>query len=257
MPTFNSKNTQIHYRVDGNPVNPALLLSNSLGTDLTMWDNQVNALYDDFYIIRYDTRGHGLSGRKFESFGFDELGLDVLRLIQHLDLSSVNFCGISMGGLVGQWLAINAPDRLTKLVLANTASKIGTTEAWHNRANSVLASGIDPVADTAASRWFSDHFVATHPVDVARLISMLRQTSPRVYADCCMCLGDADFSDGIKTISSPTLVIAGAFDPVTTVVNAEFLTKAIPDSNMVTLNASHLSNVEASDEFNTILKSFL
>lgn len=257
MPYINTNNTQIHYQVIGNPTRPALLFSNSLGTDLSLWDAQASALSDEFFIIRYDTRGHGLSSRDSEPFGLDTLGLDVLKLIEHLSLPQVHFCGISMGGLIGQWLAIHAPERLSKLIVANTAAKIGTEEGWVSRANTILESGMDPIADTAASRWFTNDFVAKHAVDVARLVSMLRQTNPRLYAYCCLALGSADLRHSVRTISNPTLAIAGELDPVTTVSDAVFLCQEITGAQMITLPASHLSNIEAPNEFTATIRSFL
>lgn len=257
MPFLNKSDMRIHYQLNGDPTRPALLFSNSLGTDLSMWDAQVNALSDDFYIIRYDTRGHGHSSRDGNPFGFDALGLDVLELMDHLSLSQVHFCGISMGGLIGQWLAIYAPERLTKLIIANTAAKIGTEEGWVSRANIILESGIDPIADSAASRWFTPDFVASHAVDVARLVSMLRQTNPRLYAYCCLALGSTDFRESINAISMPTLVIAGESDPVTTINDANFLCQEISGAKLSVLPASHLSNIEAQDRYTSALKEFL
>lgn len=257
MSYLNTNGTQIHYRLDGNPSRPALLFSNSLGTDLSMWDAQVQALSDDFCIIRYDTRGHGHSSRDGNPFDLDTLGLDVLALIEHLSVPHVHFCGISMGGLIGQWLAINAPEKLSSLIIANTSAKIGTDEGWMSRANSILESGMNPIADSAASRWFTADFVATHAVDVARLVSMLRQTNPRLYAYCCLALGGADLRDKIHNISTPTLVVAGEFDPVTTVTDAKFLHQGIAGSTLVVLQASHLSNVEKPIAFNNALIQFM
>ncbi|MGV1016243.1 MAG: 3-oxoadipate enol-lactonase [Fluviibacter phosphoraccumulans] len=257
MPFLNKSDTRIHYQLNGNPTRPALLFSNSLGTDLSMWDAQVNALSDDFYIIRYDTRGHGHSSRDGNPFGLAALGIDVLELMDHLSLSQVHFCGISMGGLIGQWLAIHASDRLSKLIIANTAAKIGTEEGWISRANTILESGVDPIADSAASRWFTPDFVASHAVDVARLVSMLRQTNPRLYAYCCSAIGGSDLRETVRNIMAHTLVIAGEFDPVTTVNDADYLCEKIAGAQMVTLPASHLSNIEAQNEFNSAIKDFL
>lgn len=257
MPKLTTSSTQINYQVNGNPTRPALLFSNSLGTDLSMWDAQANELSDDFYVIRYDTRGHGHSSRDSAPFGLDTLGLDVLALMDHLSLPQACFCGISMGGLIGQWLAVHTPERLTKLVIANTAAKIGTEEGWVSRANTILESGMDPVADSAASRWFTADYVLSNPVDVARLVSMLRQTNPRLYAYCCLALGSTDLRESIHAISTPTLVIAGKADPVTTVQDGEYLCQEIRGATLAVLPTSHLSNIEAQDEFTSALKTFL
>lgn len=257
MAHFNTNTTKIHYQVNGDPGHRAILFSNSLGTDLSMWDAQAKALSDAFFVIRYDTRGHGCSSRDSEPFGLDTLGLDVLALLDHLSIPQAHFCGISMGGLIGQWLGIHAPDRFSTLTIANTAAKIGTEEGWVGRANTILESGMDPIADSAASRWFTSEYVATHAVDVARLVSMLRQTNPRLYAYCCIALGSADLRPTVNAITTPTMIIAGDFDPVTTVADATFLNQEINGSKMITLPASHLSNVEAEHAFTNALMNFV
>jgi 3-oxoadipate enol-lactonase len=257
MPYLHSNNTQIHYQLDGAPTRPALLFSNSLGTDVSMWDAQVGALADDFHVIRYDTRGHGKSSRDGSAFGLDSLGLDVLALMDHLSIPQVHFCGISMGGLIGQWLGVHAGHRLSKLMIANTAAKIGTEEGWGSRVNTIFESGMDLIADGAASRWFTSSFVSKHPVDVARMVSVLRQTNPKMYTYCCQALGSTDLRTSVRTIATPTLVIAGEFDPVTTVDDAEFLRNEITGSHMFTLPASHLSNIEAQHKFTETIRKFL
>lgn len=257
MPKFTTSSTQIHYQVNGNPTRPALLFSNSLGTDLTMWDAQANALSDDFYVIRYDTRGHGHSSRDGARFGIDSLGLDVLALMDHLSLNQVIFCGISMGGLIGQWLALNRPERLDKLIIANTATKIGKEEGWLSRANAVLESGMDSVADGAAARWFTPGFVTSQATLVSGMIETLRHTDARQYAYCCLALANTDFRRTINRIKSPTLVIGGEHDPVTTMSDAKSMQQAIEASMLCALNASHLSNVEKPGEFNEALNEFL
>ena len=257
MPSIRIDDVELYYQVEGDPARPALLFSNSLGTDLGMWDAQAVALAGDFYLIRYDTRGHGRSSAGSEPVTLGRLGRDVLALLDHLDIARAHFCGISMGGMTGQWLGIHAPRRLDKLVLANTAARIGTPEAWTARAGQVRAGGMDGVADGAAARWFTPAFLAREPHVVARMIARLREQDPEGYAACCDALAAADLRTTVGTVAVQTLVIAGAADPVTTVADAGWMRDRIPGACLVALAASHLSSIEAAPRFTSALAAFL
>jgi 3-oxoadipate enol-lactonase len=248
---------RIHYRLDGDPTRPCLVLSNSLGTDLGMWDAQASALSADFCVVRYDTRGHGRSDGGKLPFDLGLLGRDVIGLLDHLGIASAAFCGISMGGLTGQWLGIRAPQRIDKLVLANTAAKIGSFENWSARARQVRGAGMDAVADGAAARWFTPTFIEREPDTVARLVQTLRAQDPQGYAACCGALADADLRNTVASIAAPTLVIAGQRDPVTTIDDATWLWERIAGAHLVTLPASHISNIEAAEAFTHTLRRFL
>ncbi|MDU3121587.1 MAG: alpha/beta fold hydrolase, partial [Acinetobacter baumannii] len=156
MPSFQSADAQINYQTFGEPSSPALVFSNSLGTNYGMWQKQFNELKDQFFVICYDTRGHGSSSTPNGPYTVEQLGVDVVRLLDHLNVSKAAFCGISMGGLTGQWLAIHYPNRFSHVVVANTAAKIGQEQAWLDRAKLVREQGLQPIAATAASRWFTD-----------------------------------------------------------------------------------------------------
>jgi 3-oxoadipate enol-lactonase len=249
--------TRLHYRLDGDPVRPCLVLSNSLGTGLGMWDAQASALSTDFCVLRYDTRGHGRSDRGRLPFGIGQLGDDVLGLLDHLGIASASFCGISMGGLTGQWLGIHAPRRIERLVLANTAARIGSFDTWSARAGQVRAAGMDAVADGAAARWFTPAFIERAPSTVARLVDALRAQDPRGYAACCDALARADLRDSVAVIAAPTLVVAGEHDPVTTVDDGRRLCERIARAQLVTVPASHISNIEAAEAFTHALRRFL
>ena len=248
---------RLHVRTDGDPARPCIVLSNSLGTDLSMWDPQAAVLARDFYVLRYDTRGHGLSERGTAPATLDRLGRDVVGLLDALAIPRAHFCGISMGGMTGQWLGIHAPHRLAKLVLANTAARIGTPDGWNARAAQVRAGGMDGVADGAAARWFTPAFIARAPHVVARMIARLREQDAEGYAACCDALADADLRAAAGTFAAPTLVIAGAADPVTTVADAEWLRDRIPGAKLVEVAASHLSSIEADMQFTGALAAFL
>ncbi len=248
---------RLHVRADGDPARPCIVLSNSLGTDLSMWDPQAAVLARDYFVLRYDTRGHGLSGRGTAPVTLDRLGRDVVGLLDALAIPRAHFCGISMGGMTGQWLGIHAPQRLDKLVLANTAARIGTHEGWTARAAQVRAAGMDGVADGAAARWFTPAFLAREPHAVARMIARLREQDAQGYAACCDALAHADLRSAIGTIAVPTLIIAGAADPVTTVADAGWLRDRVPGACLVALAASHISSIEAEPQFSGNLAAFL
>ncbi|WP_373986939.1 3-oxoadipate enol-lactonase [Duganella sp. BuS-21] len=247
----------MHYQIDGQPGKPWLMFCNSLGTDLHMWQAQVEFLKNDFRIVRYDTRGHGGSEVVPGAATLAQLGQDVLSLLDSLDIERVHFCGLSMGGAIAQWLGIHAPQRLNKLVVANSAPRIGTPQGWMDRAAQVRASGLDAVADGAAGRWFTPAFIEREPQRVAGLVATLRGGSPQGYASCCDALAAADLHAGLAAIITPTLLIAGDSDPITTVADANAMREQIPAAVLVTLAASHISNIEAEAGFNRALLAFL
>ena len=247
----------VSYQIDGAPGNPWLMLSNSLGTDLRMWRAQAEFFGRDFRILRYDTRGHGGSAVRAGPAGLAQLGRDVLALLDALDIGRTHFCGLSMGGAIAQWLGIYAPQRLHKLVVANSAPRIGTAQGWLDRAAQVRARGLGVVADGAAERWFTPAFAEREPRRVAALVATLRAGSAEGYAACCDALAAADLRGLLPSIGVPTLLIAGASDPVTTVADATVMRAAIPHAAMVTLEASHISNIEAEAAFNLALGEFL
>ena len=257
MPFVQVDDVRLHYRIDGPPARPCVVLSNSLGTDLSMWDPQADLLARDFRVLRYDTRGHGQSGRGSTPVTLARLGRDVVGLLDALAIPRAHFCGISMGGMTGQWLGIHQQQRLMKLVLANTAARIGTPEGWLARAAQVRADGMDGVADGAAARWFTPAFQARAPQLVARMIARLRGQDREGYAACCAALAGADLRGAAASIAVPTLVIAGADDPVTTVADAGSLACQLPTAQLAVVPASHISNLEAAEAFGAALQGFL
>ena len=257
MATISVNGATHHYRCDGDRGRPTVVLSNSLGTDLSMWDAQAAVLARRFHVVRYDTRGHGGSNAPPGRTTIELLGRDVLALLDHLDIERAHVVGLSMGGVIGQWLGVHAAGRLHKLVLANTAARIGTPDAWHARAAAVRAEGMTQVAAGAPGRWFTPGFAARQPVVVGTMQKTLRGLDPEGYAACCEALAVADLSKDVRRIGAPTLVIAGSFDPVTTVGDAQLLSRAIANATMATLPASHLSNIEAPDRFTDAVATFL
>ena len=257
MPIAHINQTEIFFVAEGNPKHPAIVFSNSLGTDHGMWQAQAEALANDFYVIRYDTRGHGRSSSPKGPYQLQELGQDVIALLDFLGIAKAHFCGLSMGGVTGQWLGIHASDRIEKLVVANTAAKVGTTDGWLTRAEVVRAEGLNTIADSAASRWFSPAFIETQAPVIAALIANLRIQNTEGYASCCESLAAADLRDQIALISSPTLIIAGLYDPVTTTSDASLMQEKIKHSQLAALPAAHISNIEAQKLFTRTLIDFL
>lgn len=257
MPTFISNNAEIHYQTFGDHTQPTLVFSNSLGTNFSMWQPQIDALQHDFYIVCYDTRGHGQSSAPQGPYSIDQLGTDVIHLLDHLHIDKAIFCGISMGGLTGQWLAIHHPDRFNHVMVCNTAAKIGQESAWNERAQLVREQGLDGIASTAASRWFTERFIENHADIVTTLSNNLAAGSPEGYASCCEALSQADLREQLKDIRIPVLVVAGSKDPVTTVADGQYMVNNIKSSALFEIDASHISNIEQPEAFNQALKQFI
>jgi len=257
MPFTDFEGIRLHYQISGDSSLPVLVFSNSLGANLSMWEPQLAALDPHFRILRYDHRGHGQSSAPAGPYTIENLGRDVLHLLDAHQIERASFCGISMGGVIGQWLGIQAPDRLHKLILANTAAKIGVPEVWNARIELVLREGLDPVIPGTLERWFTPAFHASHPDAIQATAAMLRAASVPAYAACCAALRDADFRVSLSAISVPTLVLAGRYDPVTTPEDGRYLAENIPAARYAELAAAHLSNVEAATAFNLQMRDFL
>lgn len=245
----------IHYRLDGPEKAPVLVLSNSLGTTLSLWDAQLSELTQRFRVLRYDTHGHGQTTKRGK-VTLSQLGEDVITLLDHLNIEKAHFCGISMGGLTGLWLARFAPERFYSIAVANTAARIGEQANWLSRARTVRSEGMDVVAAGSADRWFTPDYRQHQPATVEQLCHQLAQSDAQGYAECCEALAAADLRAEVAAITLPMLIIAGEHDPVTTVADADYLHQQINGSFLVELPASHLSNVEASDEFTAAIVAF-
>ena len=259
MPTITTADgAKIHYELEGPADGPVLLFSNSLGTNLHMWDDQTAALADSHRILRYDSRGHGKSDAPKGPYSIEMLGRDVLALLDALDLDTVDYCGLSKGGMVGMWLGTNAPERFRKMVYANTSAHMPTREMWADRAAKVRADGVASIGQSIIDRWFTPPFQKNAPDRVAKVSAMIDATPGEGYAACCEAIAEMDQSESIKAISLPVMVIAGADDPSTPPDHAERIAGAIAGARLVVLpDAAHLSNIEQTDLFNTALKEFL
>lgn len=257
MPFAQLRDVRIHYEIAGPENAQALVFSNSLGENLSMWDPQVSPLTKTFRVLRYDTRGHGQSGVTPGPYTIERLALDVVGLLDALHLNRVHFCGLSMGGQTGMCLALKAPERLGKLVLCNTGAKIGTPELWNPRIETVQKKGMAAISAAVVARWFSPAYAAQFP-DVAQTAQrVVESTDPAGYAANCAALREYDAREAVSAIRTSTLVIAGALDVATTPAEGRYLADRIPGAQYVELNAAHLSNIEASDAFTAALRSFL
>jgi 3-oxoadipate enol-lactonase len=247
----------MHYALKAWPGRPALVLSNSLGTDFSMWDPQISEFAKSFRVLRYDTRGHGKSSVTPGPYSAKQLADDVLALTDALKLDCFHFCGLSMGGMTGMWLAANAPQRLNKVVISSASAKFGTPETWTTRIETVRKQGMKPVAAATIERWFTSAFRAKNPANAANIRKMVESVNPEGYIACCAAVRDFDFREQLGNIHAPTLVISGVHDPATTPADGRFLADHIPSARYLELNAAHLSNVEDPDRFTQEVSGFL
>jgi len=244
-------------RVDGEAGAPTLVLSNSLGTNLAMWDAQMPAFSERFRVVRYDSRGHGASAVTPGPYTIERLARDVIALLDTLDIKRAHFCGLSMGGAVGMWLGANVPERIDRLVLCNTSPKIYSPEVWNTRIDTVRKGGVVGIADTVLKGWFTAHFHEREPQTLARMRTMLATAPTEGYVACCAALRDMDQWEMLARIKRPTLVIAGTHDPATPPAAAKRMVESIKGSRYVELDAAHISNVEAADGFTKAVTDFL
>ncbi len=258
MPFVTVDNTRLFYRLEGKADRPVLVLSHSIGTDLGMWAPQVEDLLPHFQVLRYDTRGHGASDVSPGEYSVERLGRDVLGLADALKVPRFAFCGLSLGGAVGQWLALNAPDRVTGLVLANTSPQFGPRANWETRIRTVQEKGMAGIVDLVMQRFFSAETLARGDGYPDAIKSVLLGTDPAGYIGCCAMLRDVDHTRLLKDIRIPTLVIAGDRDVSTPWQgHGEILAREIPGARALHLAAAHLSNLERPRSFTVALLDFL
>jgi 3-oxoadipate enol-lactonase len=257
MPIADLDKVRIHYETTGDPQALTLVLSNSLGTDLSMWEPQVAGFSRFFHLLRYDMRGHGGSSTPPGPYTIQECGMDLLSLLDALHIERAVFCGLSVGGMIGQWLGVHAAQRLVKLVLSNTAARIGSTEMWNARIETVRTEGMAAVAAAAVERWFTPQFRDRNSGVAERIQLMVEAANRDGYAATCAAIRDMDLRGSVEEIEVPTLVIAGDRDPVTSPEEARWLTNAIPRARYLELPAAHLSNLEAPAQFTAAVLQFL
>ena len=257
MPHVRLKEADIYYTLDGPVHGPALVLSNSLGTTSSVWAQQIPCFSQSFRVLRYDTRGHGLSGTSPEPFDFFDLAGDVVGLLNHLEIAKAHFCGISMGGLVGLAMALRDPTRVDRLVLSNTAARIGSAEGWRSRAESVAHSGLEALSSNLIERWLSPAYRHQEPGMTQVLVDMLSRTDQAGYIACCSVLGDADFGDQLPHIQAKALVISGTEDLATTSQQGRDLAAGLLGGQFLEIDAAHIANWERPHQFSQIVSGYL
>jgi 3-oxoadipate enol-lactonase len=235
----------LHYQMEGPPAAPVLVLSHALGLSLAMWDPQVPRLSEQRRLLRYDHRGHGGAPVSPGPYTIEELGRDLLHLLDRLGLKRVSFCGLSLGGMVGIWLGANAPDRIDRLVLCCTAARMLRPDDFAARARQVRQQGMASIADVLVGRWFTPAFAASQPDTVAGVRAMLLATPVEGYAGACEAIARMDLRDDLSRIKAPTLVIAAAEDQSTPPEQGREIAQRMAGAGFVLIpNASHLANLE-------------
>lgn len=257
MPFIETESARFRYELAGPSGAPVLVFSNSLGTDLRMWDGQLSVFKQHFQVLRYDARGQKDSSVTPGPYSIELLAQDVVNLLDGLRIEKASFCGLSMGGMVGMMLAQRFPQRLHKAVLCNTSPKIGTLESWNTRIETVRAGGMEAVADGILERWYTAGFRSSHRSEVDATREMLLESPAKGYVACCAAVRDMDQRETVSAIRVPTLVISGTSDPVTPPADGRFVASQIAGAQFVELPAAHLSNVEAAGLFNQAVEHFL
>ena len=247
----------IHAELEGPQQAPVLMLSNSLGTSLHMWDDQVAPLTRHFRLLRYDRRGHGQSSVPKGPYSMERYGRDVLAVLDALKIDKVNWCGLSMGGMVGQWLGANASSRIDKLILSNTASHFPDKSVWDGRLQLVREKGLAGIVDANMERWFTSEFRERSPQAMARMRDMFLATKVEGYCGCGEAVRDMDLRPLLPNISRPTLVIAGRRDPATTLEAGEYIRDHIPGAKIAVLDAAHIANIEQPKVYADTMLGFL
>jgi 3-oxoadipate enol-lactonase len=258
MPTIKADDgCPIYVEVAGSESAPALMLSNSLGTNLHMWDDQAGELAKHFRLIRYDRRGHGQSGVPQGPYSMERFGRDVIAVLDALNIEKTSWCGLSMGGMVGQWLGANAPDRVDKLILSNTNFYYADKGPWNDRIKFVSDKGLEPMVDANMQRWFTEGFRKSATQQMARMREMFVATKVPGYVGCCEAIRDMDFRSSNPRITAPTMVIVGAQDPATPPSAGEAIKQQIPGAKLTSLDAAHISNMEQPKAYTEAVLNFL
>jgi 3-oxoadipate enol-lactonase len=255
--TLANDGTELAYEVSGRVDCPALIFIHSLGVDRRLWAAQTAAMQDRYRILRVDLRGHGRSGVSIGAYSIEQLAGDVLAVMDHARIERAHLCGISIGGGIAQWLAAEAPQRVDRLILANTAAVFGTAAAWRQRAETALRDGMQALLMPTLERWFTASWRERSPDTCREFGDLFLHTSPQAYAGCCEALAVADLRPSLGKISAPTLVLAGHHDEATTPAAGQIIADAVAGAELAVLDAAHLSPIEQPEAFNAALHTFI
>ncbi|MGH8872513.1 MAG: 3-oxoadipate enol-lactonase [Acidimicrobiia bacterium] len=249
---------ELFWSVSGSALSHPLVMLHSLGADSTMWEPNLGGLSTIRRLISIDLPGHGASSAAPGPYSLDEIAQDVIDAAGAAGAVRFDVCGISLGGLIGLWLAINAPDRVTGLVAANTAARVGTEALWQERIDAVTAGGMESIRDRVVARFFTTQFARRDPEWFARVNGLFAAVDPVGYSGCCAALRDADLRQSVAGIRCPTLIVAGDQDVATPVSESEWLQGQIAGSHLEVIEeAAHLSSLEQPDIFTSVVHRFL
>jgi 3-oxoadipate enol-lactonase len=257
MPVIQANGCPINVEIEGPDNAPVLILSNSLGTTLHMWDGQAGPFTENFRLVRFDRRGHGKSGLAQGPYSMEQLGRDVLAIMDALGIKKTNWCGLSMGGMEGMWLGANAPERFERMVLSNTSSFFPDKKGWNDRIALVRENGVPTFAAPNMERWFTSGFRARNPGAIKKMMEMFSATPLDGYLNCAMAVRDMDHRDLLPKVKVPTLVIIGRHDPATTPEAGDYIFNHIPGAERFVIDAAHISNIEQPQQFNEAVLEFL
>jgi 3-oxoadipate enol-lactonase len=258
VPIADLSNVRLHYQLDGSPDKPVVMLSNSLMSNLTMWDPQLPALLAAFRVLRYDTRGHGDSAVTAAPYSIEQLADDAAALIEHTAVGAVHFVGLSMGGMIGQQLAVRHPEKVLSLSLCDTASEMPTQAMWNDRIQTAREKGIAGLVEGTIKRWFVSDFIAAEPETIAAVQRMILTTPLEGYIGCASAVRDMSQTHLLKQITAPTQVIVGRDDPACTLAQSQVLQREIAGANLHVIDdAAHLSNIEKPAVFTALLVDFI
>ncbi|MGA0597993.1 3-oxoadipate enol-lactonase [Enterovirga sp. CN4-39] len=257
MPYIEIQGESFHVQIDGAEGNPVLLLSNSLSSDMTMWEDQLPTWAERFRVVRYDQRGHGKSVVSPGPYSIAQLGRDAIAVLDALGIEKAHWCGLSLGGMVGMWVLTHAGHRIDRAVLANTAARMAPPDLWNGRMRLARSGGMEATVEPTITRWFPQEFRERAPATMDRMRAMVRRTPLDGYLASCSAIRDMDQRTAIAAIANPVLVVIGSKDPATKPADGELIHQAIAGSEVAYLDAAHISNVEQPEAFGKLVLEFL